>query len=297
MTATGFSAVTASDPCSRPSARAERVSLEIRAVLSPAFNRPRTAVNRPPAAVQAVKTPAESMPCRRLAPTIVPSTSALSRPCPVALSTGPPGRPRASMRRNNTSSSSVEARPSVRCGRVSNWIRSAEAMGKGWAPSSAVKVGRIISARRSGKRSLRWLMLKRRPSPAMAIRPLSARLRIRPSGATTTQWSGFQLLASATSSGAATPWPEGARMSVCGIDTRVRKGQPVMRAGAWEMVQPSCRRTSTWAASRVSTWSLSQNHQPVQPASRRPTIMKGTARPRREWRGAVSVIGAPSSPA
>ena len=131
----------------------------------------------------------------------------------------------------------------------------------------------------------------------MAILPLSARVRVRPSGTITTQWPGFQLLASATSSGAATPWPDGARMSACGIDTRVRNGQPVVVTGAWVMVQPSCRRTSTWAASRVSTWSVSQNHQPVQAASSRPTITKGTARPRREWRGAGWVIGASSSPA
>ena len=167
-------------------------------------------------------------------------------------------------------------------------------MGNGSASSSTVKVGRIISALRSGKRSRRWLMLKRRPSPPTATRPLSARVRVRPSGAMTTQWSGFQALASATSSGAATPWPDGARISACGIDTRVRNGQPVVVTGAWVMVQPSCRRTSTWAASRVSVWSVSQNHQPVQTASSRPMMTKGVARPRRGWRGVLSVIGAPA---
>ena len=80
MAAIGFTAWSDSVPCRRPSAAADRTSLDRVARLSPADSSPRTAVKRPPARVQAAKTPAASAPWSRSASSITVSIWAVSLP-------------------------------------------------------------------------------------------------------------------------------------------------------------------------------------------------------------------------
>ncbi|MNE55946.1 hypothetical protein D3C80_1508190 [compost metagenome] len=106
-------------------------------------------------------------------------------------------------------------------------------------------------------------------------------------------------MASATISGAATAWPEGATTSTCFIATLARRGQPVVLTPACFTVQPDCSSRAMRPSSFCSICWVRTNHQPVHRARPTKTMAKGMISPLRLWRpGAwtgvawASVIGA-----